>query len=109
MFKKYVLLSLLFFSGLCNAQGWSDALTVKSTMTEGMTDLIIATTEGDTIYTTNCVANQWIFKSDAEDRRNRAYSTLMAAVASGKKVKLWYTDSCSSWNYHEATSVSLHN
>ena len=90
------------------SNGWSPALTVESIFTEGATDTVSITTSGGAVYSTGCIANKWIFMADSEDRRNRAFSLVMAALASGKKVSFWYSSStCAAWNYHQGTSVKL--
>lgn len=108
MFKRS-LFGLLFIviSSSSYAEGWSGELIVDQVITEGKTDLIVIYTSGGDVYTSGCLANKWSFTADNEDRRGRAYSTAMTALASGKKIKLWYTDTCGSWSYHEATSIML--
>lgn len=105
------LLPGLILSSLCQAataQGWSPPLTVESVFTED-SDLIIAYTSGDPdpALTPGCQRGSWSFKASTEDRRNRAYSTLLAATLSGKKIRFWHRDVCGPWNYHEATSVMI--
>lgn len=98
---------LSIFSTNALAVGWSDELTVTQIMTEGNTDIIAIYTEGGSSYTTGCLVDKWIFLADNEDRRNRAFSVVLAAIASGKKITLWYSDTCTSWSYHGATSIRL--
>ncbi|GLQ72198.1 hypothetical protein [Vibrio penaeicida] len=107
MFKKLLCASLFVLSASSFAQGWTEPLTVESVFTEGKTDLIVIQTSGGSVYTNSCVANKWMFKSDTDARRGRAYSTAMSALVSGNKIKLWFTDSCESWSYHGATSIML--
>ncbi|CCN45581.1 conserved hypothetical protein [Vibrio nigripulchritudo MADA3029] len=107
MFKKLLCASLFALSTSSFAQGWTESLTVESVFTEGTTDIIVIQTSGGSVYTNSCLANLWIFKSDTDARRGRAYSTAMSALVSGKKIRLWYTDSCESWSYHGATSIKL--
>ena len=107
MLKNLFVIATILTSSVCNAQGWSDALTVEQVFTEGRTDLIVATISGGKVYTDGCNVTSWIFKADTDARRGRAYSTLMTALVSGKKIKFWFTDQCSSWNYHEAAAVML--
>ncbi len=114
--KVLILLGLLVLSGAATAQGWTDELFVDGVLTEGTSDMIIISVKGvlpendNKRYTTDCSANgEWIFKdtSSAGDRKNRAYSTAMAAFMSGSKIKLWYTDECDAWSYHQATAIKL--
>lgn len=113
MTRKITFVCAMILSSFTYAQGWSGELTVESVMTEGLTDLVIIKTSAVSVdevnkqYTAGCLANNWIFTADASDRRNRAYSTAMAALASGKKINLWFTDKCTSWSFHEATSIQM--
>jgi|GEM_PF-2772664 len=108
MLLKRVFIGVLFmFSSNLYAQGWTESLTVESVFTEGKTDIIVINTSGGGTYTSSCLPNQWIFQSDTDARRSRAYSTAMAALASGKKIRFWYTDSCENWSYHGATAIML--
>lgn len=107
MNKIIFAISLILISGVCNAAEWSSALTVEKVFTEGKSDIVVVYTSGQNGSTNGCSLNNWIFTADTEARRNRAYSTLMSALLSGKKILLWRTDSCANWSYHEATSVML--
>jgi hypothetical protein len=109
--KRVFLASLccLSLSGICHAAGWTGELTVSSTFTEGTTDLIIVYTADGSTYASGCTVNAWSFSADTDARRGRAYATVMAALASGKKIKLWYNDTCGTWGYHQATTVMLVN
>ncbi len=113
MFRRlmsYVFVALLFASASpAFAAGWSQPLNIDRLMTEGTTDLIVIYTTGGAEYTTGCTIDAWIFEADTDHRRNRVYSTLLAAFAGGKQVSLWYTDTCASWSFHNATSVRIHN
>ncbi len=101
---------MLVFSTMTLGAGWTDPLTVEKIMTEGKSDLIIIVTSGGaSSYSPGCIVNNWIIDSDTDPRRGRVYSTAMAALATGKKITLWYADTCSNWNYHGATAVQLSN
>ena len=101
---------MLVFSVVTLGAGWTDPLTVEKIMTEGKSDLIIIVTSGGApSYSSGCIANNWIIDSDNDSRRGRVYSTAMAALLAGKKITLWYADTCSSWNYHGATAIQLSN
>lgn len=91
------------------AAGWSAELTVTSVFTEASTDLIVVYTSGGGVYATGCAANSWIFPASTTARASRGYATLLAAVATGKKIKFWFSDTCSTWGFHEGTSVMLVN
>ncbi|MFL0805491.1 MAG: DUF5992 family protein [Agarilytica sp.] len=87
---------------------WSPGVTVESTFTEGSTDVIGISTSGGGQLTEGCLADRWIFVADSEERRGRAFSVILAAAASGKKISLWYdTENCSSWSYLKATSIKF--
>ena len=106
--KKIILGAALVFSSMCTfAAGWTEPLTVESIFTEGNTDVIVIYTSGGVQNTNGCLANNWIFLTDNDSRRNRAYSTAMAALASGKKVSFWYTDTCATWSFHSATAIKI--
>ncbi|TQF67867.1 DUF5992 family protein [Pseudoalteromonas luteoviolacea] len=107
---KILLLGIFIslFSVKVFSNAWSPPLVVESVFTEGSTDLVSIKTSGGEVYSPGCTANHWIFIADNEDRRNRAFSLAMAALASGKKVSFWYSSStCAAWNYHKGTSIKL--
>jgi hypothetical protein len=79
---------------------------VNGAFTEGNTDLLVIYTADGGTCATGCSADRWVF-TETDPRRARAYAALLAAVASGKKVKFWYSDTCGAWGYHQATSVML--
>lgn len=107
--KKYMVGLIAFLIPLSSYSAtWSPALTVESTFTEGSTDAVGISTSGGGQLTGGCVADKWLFVADSEARRSRAFSVIIAAVASGKKVSFWYdTENCASWNYHKATSIKF--
>jgi len=107
---SYVSAAVLFaLASPAFSAGWSAPLTVDRLVTEGTTDLIVIYTTGGAEYTTGCVVDAWIFEANTDSRRNRVYSTLLAALAGGKQITLWYTDACGSWSHHNATSVRIYN
>ena len=83
--KRYLGILPLILSGYSSAGGWTEPLTVETVFTEGATDLIVIQSSGGSQSVSGCVINNWIFVADNENRRNRGYSTAMAALASGKK------------------------
>lgn len=109
MKKTAFLLSLFILSSACQADGWTGELSVASAFTEAKTDLLVVYTSGGSGYTPGCSVNAWIFTADTAARGNRGYATVLAALATGKKIKFWYRDSCAIWSFHEATSVMLVN
>jgi hypothetical protein len=100
---------LLLTCAVCRAAGWTPDLTVNSAFTEGNTDLLVVYTSNGTVYTSGCSANAWTFNADTDARRSRAYATILSALASGKKLRFWYSDTCGPWSYHNATSVMIVN
>ena len=99
-------LAAIPFPSLCRAGGWTPPLTVSSTFTEA-SDIIVVYTSDGSVYTAGCAANSWIFAADTDPRRARMYATILTAIATGKKIQFWYSDSCGTWSYHQATSVML--
>jgi hypothetical protein len=90
-----------------NAAGWTPPLTVSSGFVED-TDLIVVYTADGTQYAPGCTANTWIIAGANDDRRARVWATILTALAAGKKVRFWYTDTCAVWTYHSATAVMIH-
>jgi hypothetical protein len=107
--KRLGALVALMLSNLCHASGWTGELNITSAFTEGKTDWLIVYTSNGGAYASGCSVNNWVFSFDTSARGARAYATILAAMASGKKVKFWYSDTCGVWSYHEATSVMLVN
>lgn len=96
-------------TGLVHASGWTAELTVTSVFTEATTDLIIIYTASGGAYAPGCAANAWVFPANTTARASRGYATLMSAVATGKRIKLWFSDTCGVWGYHEATTIMIVN
>ena len=105
--SSLALLVLVLFGDCALAGGWSSKHTIKSLTTYGESDLILIELTDGFEYTSGCEPNAWIMDADNEARRNRAYSTLTTAMASGKKVRFWYKDMCGTWNYHRANVVKI--
>lgn len=105
MFKKSIFAASLLISTAANAAGWSDPLTIEELWTEGSSDMIGVSTSGGSQYSTNCLANAWLVSANTDSRRDRIYSALLAAQAANKKVRIWYSDNCTSWNFHEAQNI----
>ena len=107
MLKKSVFAASLLISTTANAAGWSNPLTIEELWSESSTDIVGVTTTGGSQYSNNCLANYWLINANTDNRRDRIYSTLLAAQMAGKKVRIWYSDNCTSWNYHEGTIVKI--
>jgi len=109
--KRHVAVGAMLWGavGLSQAAGWSAELTVTSVFTEAGTDLVVVYTSGGQVYAAGCAANSWIFPASTTARASRGYATLLAAVATGKKIKFWFSDTCGTWGFHEGTSVMLVN
>ena len=98
-----------FLSTSIWAGTWSEKQYVKRTFTED-SDLIIVYTDGAKEYASGCHKSSWSIKLANDQRRGRAYSTVMTALVSGKPVAFWVnTDRCGVWNYHEATAIQIYS
>lgn len=88
------------------AAGWTGAISVDRVLIE---DNIIAvfSTGHPGPYTTGCVSGSYIITMTTETARNQAISILLTASTTGKKVKFWYKDTCSNWNYHSISSIQF--
>lgn len=99
---------LLLFCQAVTASGWTGDLTVTSAFTEDSDNIVIATSGGG-VYTSGCTANAWVFAASSDPRRAREYATVLAAIAAGKSIRFWFTDTCGIWGYHQAFSVMIVN
>jgi hypothetical protein len=107
--KSLITLGAIAAVGLpasANAAGWSEPLTITQAFVED-SDIIAIYTSGGTQNTPGCAANAWIFVASSEERRARAWATILSALMSGKKIQFWFGDTCAAWNYHKATSVMV--
>lgn len=83
------------------ADAWSGQLAVESVVTYGNSDLILVYTTGGSEYVPGCSVDKWTVVADTEERRNRIYSTLLAAAAAGNQISIWYdTSGCGTYDYH---------
>ncbi len=106
MKKTLIAMWFAFVPTVASAAGWSDPLTVEYGFVEN-TDLVVINTSGGGVYTPGCTANAWLFRADSDPRRARAWATVLAAMATGQRIRLWFNDTCGTWNYHDATSIML--
>jgi hypothetical protein len=105
--KKTLLAMLFAFSStVASAAGWSEPLTVEYGFVEN-SDLVVIGTSGGGVYASGCLANYWLFRADSDQRRARVWATVLAALASGQRIRLWFNDTCGTWNYHEASSIMV--
>ncbi len=105
--KKLLLALSCLSTGPALASGWSAPITVERAFTENSDLIAIYTAEGS-VYTPGCTQNAWLFRADSETRRARAWATILTALTTGQKVQLWFTDSCTTWSYHDVTAIMLH-
>lgn len=107
---RFVAAALIFASIMGSrpayAEGWTGDLTIHMAFTEDSDLLVVSTTDG-TQHTPGCVVNQWIINAATEERRSRAWATILTAIGTGKKIRFWSKDTCSTWSYHSAYAVML--
>lgn len=106
MGRFFLVMLMLLTTGPAWASGWSPPLTVESAFTED-SDMIVIYTSDAGVYTPGCSQNAWVYRATTETRRARAWATVLAALTSGQELRLWYSDNCSSWSYHDATAIML--
>lgn len=104
--NRLLMTSFLTVAGTAHAGGWTDPMTISRVFTENTDNIVIYTVEG-AIYTPGCVGASYIFRASNDAQRSRAYATLLAAITTGQKVQLWYTESCATWSFHDVTAVML--
>ena len=76
-------------------------MQVEYVMVYGAKDDIIVRTTGGTEYVAGCSVNHWSIEADTEERRNRMYSTLLAAAIAGQSIRIWYDSTgCGPFQYH---------
>jgi hypothetical protein len=100
-------LALLLPAAATHAAGWTNPVTIERAFTEN-SDLIAVYTVESGSYTPGCSTTAFLFRADSETRRSRAWATILSALTTGQKVQFWVTDTCGTWNYHDATAVMLH-
>lgn len=107
MKRLLAFLALAAFGAPSFASGWTSDLTVTSVFVEATSDLVVIYTSGGSAYTSGCTTNLWIFTGTTDARRGRALSVALSALTTGKQIRMWYTDSCANWSYHEATALMI--
>ena len=93
-------------SSVAMAGGWTPPLTIASAFVEDSNLVIVYTSDGAQ-FTPGCVVNSWSFSTTTEERRGRAWATILSALMSKKKVRFWYADVCDVWNYHNVKSIMV--
>ena len=107
MRKRVLATLLLCATSVCQAAGWTQPMTVTSAFTE-TDDMIVFGTSDTTVYTPGCAAGAFIFSTASTDaQRARVWAALVTALATGQKISVWYSDTCTTWNYHLTTTVKL--
>lgn len=102
-----VAISMLMLSKGVSAAGWTGELTLLSVATEPVSDMVYFYTTEGAVYAPGCQQNAWMMPADTDSRRARGYAALMTALASGKKVKLWFSDTCGTWGFHSASAIQV--
>lgn len=103
---SFILSAFVFCAGSVYAAGWTPPLDLELVETEN-TDIMIVHTSDNIEHVSGCMPNHWVVLADTDARRNRIYATLLTAIVNGNQVKLWYTDTCSHWDYHGMSAVML--
>jgi hypothetical protein len=86
---------------------WTPPITISSAFVED-SDIIVLYTSDASVYTSGCAAGAWMFRVSSTDaKRARVWATVLAAIAAGNKISLWYGDACAPWNYHEFSSIKI--
>ncbi|WP_206434881.1 hypothetical protein [Sphingomonas koreensis] len=101
-----ILFASVLGSSPAYAEGWTGDLTIHMAFTEDSDLLVVSTTDGNQ-YATGCGVNQWIVHAATEERRSRAWATILTAIGTGKKIRFWFKDTCSNWSYHSASAVMI--
>jgi hypothetical protein len=96
----------LFATVTAQAAGWTGLLTIQRVFTEN-SDMIAIYTTGAPVFVPGCSQNAYLFRANNDAQRARAYATLLTAMTSGQKIQLWYNDACTTWSYHDVTSIML--
>ena len=102
----FIALLTISLPGSAMADGWTGELTVVSAFVEDSDNIVVTTTDGSE-YASGCYVNQWTIVMSNEDRRGRAWATILTALTAGRKVAFWYRSTCGNFNYHVASAVSL--
>jgi hypothetical protein len=106
--KRFALaLAIVFWSGAGQAAGWTGRIKVVAVFTEATTDMVVFYTTGGSVYAPGCVANDWIFTGTTDARLARGYAALLSALHTGADVQVWFSDTCATWAYHNATSIQV--
>lgn len=83
---------------------WTVEMTITHAFVEDSDAVVIYTSGGGN---NGCVANSWVFSAANEDRRGRAWATVLTALALGKKIKFWFSGSCGAFGFHQAYAIQI--
>src|SRR5688500_14251459 len=95
--------TLMMSSQVAQAQ-WTAEMTITSAFVEDSDAVVVYTSSGGN---SGCVANAWVFQMANEDRRARAWATVLTAMSLGKKVRLWFVGGCGSFGFHQVSAVEI--
>jgi hypothetical protein len=107
MKSRFFAALMLLFGLPAHAGGWSGPLTIDRIWTEN-SDMIAIYTTGAPVFTSGCSQNAYLFRATNDAQRARAYATLLTAIATGQRIELWYNDTCTTWSFHDVTSIMIH-
>lgn len=85
---------------------WTAPLTVTGGFVEDSDAIIIYTSEA-TQYVAGCPGGRFNFVAVNDDRRGRAWATVLTALTAGRKIQLWYTNICSSSTYVDVSAIQI--
>jgi hypothetical protein len=97
------LAALLLLPQTAQAQ-WTGEMTITSAFVEDSDAIVIYTAGGSTYQCTN---NSWVFAAANEDRRGRAWATVLTALSLGKKIKFWFSGGCGAFGFHQASAIQI--
>ncbi len=96
-------------AGPSSAAGWTDPIAITDVATESVMDPVYFTVDNTTPYIPGCLPGSWMINQTTDARQQRFYAALLTAFSTGRKIRLWYTDTCASWGYSQATAVRVVN
>ncbi len=102
--KMALLIALLFSSAVMASSGWTSYGTVVEVYPAEQGTFFVEIAVASNPST--CAVSSWFYNDGSQPGSDRLFSTLLAAFAADKSVRVHVSGDCDQWGYSKITSAS---